>query len=258
MRDDFTADWAFGIKGVIENIVRNNFPQDLRSWPLLQAFNFEAYSLPNNYMALILKDKLSGIPAGPGVATKFQYSDHPTLPPKLEEIELWQFYLRNKFSLKPEDACVLIPVHDSGKNSVPEDYKLFSAEEKMFWDHQIKFVVSSYKAHLQTTMSTKPEQPVNITYNVTGTNSRVNINSSDSSTNTVTSETVNIFTQLRDALNQIGDEEQRETISTKIDAMESSHGTSGFLSDYQGFMASAANHMTVFAPLLPSLAQLLA
>ncbi len=100
MRDHFTADWAFGITGAIENLIRENFPQDLRSWPLLGSFDFEAYELPNQYMAFILKDKLAGITAGPGTAKSFPYSDHPTLPPRVEEIELWQFYLKDKFDLR--------------------------------------------------------------------------------------------------------------------------------------------------------------
>ena len=75
MRDNFALDWAIGIMGAIENIVRNIFPQDLRTWPLLQTFDFEAYSLPNDYMAILLKDKLSGVPAGPGVAKPFPFKN---------------------------------------------------------------------------------------------------------------------------------------------------------------------------------------
>src|SRR5215213_11872303 len=90
MREAFTADWAFGITGAIENSVRSSLPQDLRNWPLLQAFDFQAFELPHGYMVLILRDKLSGIPAGPGVAAPFPHSDHPTVPPRIEDIELWQ------------------------------------------------------------------------------------------------------------------------------------------------------------------------
>jgi len=258
MRDNFTADWAFGIKAAIQNIVRNNFPQDLRSWPLLQAFDFEAYSMPFNHMAIVLKDKLSGIPTGPGTSKEFPCNDFPSLPPKHSDIELWQFYLRNKFSLKPEDAVFLIPVHDSGKNSATEDYKLFDVEEQMFWDAQIRFVVSSYKAHMQANMTTKPDQPVSITYNVSGTNTRVNINSQDSSVNTVKIESSRIFIQLREALNQVRNADDRKKIESSIGELESSLGTSKFVSRYQQFMSAIANHITVFGPLLPALAGLLA
>jgi hypothetical protein len=160
MREDFTADWAFGITGAIENIVRENFPQDLRNWPLLQSFDFEAYELPNEYMAIVLRDKLSGIPAGEGVPKPFPYSDHPTLPPKVDEIELWQFYLRDKFDLRVEDAAFLIPVRDSGKSDPRAEFDLFSPEEQTFWRAQISYVVSRYKTHLQSLDESKPQQRV--------------------------------------------------------------------------------------------------
>jgi molybdopterin converting factor small subunit len=257
MRDNFTADWAFGIRGAIEKVVRDNFPEHLRSWPLLQAFNFEAYILPNNYMALILIDKLSGITAGPGTAKDFQFNDYPKLPPEIEDIKEWQFYLRDKFSLKPEDACFLIPVHDSGKANAWEDYKLFTAKEKLFWDQQIKSVVSAQQSHLQGLKDqlTNHLQPVNINY-FTGANSRVNINSTDSSSNYST-ETLNIFSQLRETLDQIDDVEAKRKLSSDIDAMESSYGRRDFLENYKNFMATAANHMTLFSPLIPQLTLLL-
>ena len=258
MRDNFTADWAFGIKGAIENIVRENFPQDLRSWPLLQTFNFEAYKLPNDYMAFILTDKLSGVPTGPGVAKEFPYEDFPSLPPNQNDLELWQFYLRSKFSLRNEDAAFIIPVHDSGKQSALEDYKLFSPEEQFFWDQQIKYVVSNYKAKMQATMSTKPDQPTNITYNVSGTNTRVNINSNDSSVNIVSNETVQLFSQMKELVENIEDENDKEQIQGSINAMESSVGTPDFIANYQEFMSFISNHITVFTPLLPALAGLLA
>lgn len=257
MRDMFTADWAFGIKGAIENVVRNVFPHDLRTWPLLQTFNFEAYSLPNAYMVIILKDKLSGVPAGPGVAKPFPYEDYPNIPPKLDDIELWQFYLRSKFDLRNEDAAFIIPVHDSGKSSAAEDYKLFSPEQQLFWDQQIKFVISNYKAKLQATMTTSPPQPINITYNVSGTNTRVNIDSVDSSVNIVNTEATQFFSELRNLLDKVENTDERERIARSINSMEATAGTKDFITNYQQFMSFISNHITVFSPLLPALAKLL-
>jgi hypothetical protein len=160
VRETIAVDWAFGITAAIENIVRVNLPRDLRNWPLLQSFDFEAYKLPNEYMVIILRDKLSGIPAGEGVPRPFPYSDHPTLPPKVDDIELWQLYLREKFDLREEDAPFLIPIRDSGKSDPRADFDLFSPEEKTFWRAQISYVVSRYKAHLQSLDESKPQEPV--------------------------------------------------------------------------------------------------
>ncbi len=257
MRNNFTTDWAFGIKGAIENIVRNHFPNDLRTWPLLQTFDFEAYSLPGNYMAIILKDKLSGIPAGPGIAKDFPFQDFPSLPPKHGDIELWQYYLRSKFKLRAEDAAFLIPIRDSGRNDAGADYDLFDLEEQMFWNAQIHLVITTYKAHTQATMTAKPNQPTSITYNVSGTNTRVNINSKDSSVNTATIDSSRVFFQLREAISQVEDPHERKRVESSIEALESSFGTSEFLGQYQQFISTISNHITVFGPLLPALASLL-
>lgn len=257
MRQHFTADWAFGIRGAIENIVRSNFLQDLRNWPLLQTFNFEAYKIVDDYMVIVLKDKLSGMPAGPGNAKDFPFLDYPTIPPKAAEIDLWQFYLRNKFSLREEDAPFLIPIRDSGKNDASQDYNLFTPEEQYFWNQQISYVVSRYKAHIQSAIQTKPDQPINITYNVSGSNTRVNINSTDSSVNVINTESIKIFSDLRAVLEKIEKKEEREKISQSIDVMEQSVGSSSFINRYQEFMAIIANHITVFSPFIPALTTLL-
>lgn len=257
MRSNYVADWAFGIKGAIENIVRNNYPQDLRTWPLLQTFNFEGYKLSEKYMVIILFDKLSGIAAGPGTLKEFDFNQHPQIPPLPKDLEIWQFYLRQKWELKNEDAAFLIPIYDSGKNSALEDYKLFTPDEQYFWDQQITYIVHRYKTYLQTILSSKPSQPNNIIYNVSGTNARVNINSKDSSTNIVNTETTYLFSQMRDLLDQISNEGDRQKIAEAIDGMEISCGSNDFVMRYQKFMSLLADHITIFAPFLPALAELL-
>src|SRR5215217_8224315 len=103
MRDNFAADWAFGIRGAIEKVVRENFPSQLPPWPLLQSFNFEAYQVGTDYFVMVLRDKLSGIPAGPAQLQQFPYEDHPPLPPSQENVTKWLSYLIDRFSLRNED-----------------------------------------------------------------------------------------------------------------------------------------------------------
>lgn len=257
MREHFTADWAFGIRGAIESIVRTNFPQDLRSWPLLQSFDFEAYALPENYVLLILKDKLSGVPAGPGICSAFPHAGLPVLPPKVSDIELWQFHLRSKFSLREEDAPFLVPVKDSGKSDASKDYELFSTEEQLFWNRQLSYIVSRYKAHIQAMTKQPPVQPTNITYNLSGTGARVNVNSTDSSVNVISAEVLKVFAQVREVVSQIPDPNARQEIGRAVDEMEQAHGSSNFLQKYQAFVTSAANHMTLLAPIIPAITGLL-
>ena len=73
MRSSFGADWAFGVRGAVENTVRRAFPSELRRWPILQTFDFEAYTIGDVHFVIVVRDKLSGVPAGPGVPRPFPY-----------------------------------------------------------------------------------------------------------------------------------------------------------------------------------------
>ncbi len=190
MRNNFGADWAFGVKGAIENVVRKSFPSELRRWPLLQTFDFESYLIGDSHFIVVLRDKLSGIPSGFDPKA-FPYNDHPSLPATPQNVETWQSYLFVKFALRPEDAALVLPIHNSGKSSAGEDYDLFSSEEKAVWDLQLRLTVARQQTMIQPIPSSAPQAPVNITYNVSGTNVRVNTNSVDSSTqNTVNAGTI--------------------------------------------------------------------
>jgi hypothetical protein len=256
VREDFVADWAFGATGAIEKTVRQNFPQDLRNWPLVQSFAAEGYELPSEYMALVIRDRLSGIShiSGP---KPFPYSDHPTLPPQTGDMEVWQFYLRQKFGLREEDAAFLIPIRDSGTHNPLADYALFTPEEQLFWHQQVGYVISRYNAHMQAIEGARPQQPSSVIYDVSGTNARVNISSTDSSVNVVRVDVAEVFNQLRGVLVNIENEKDREVISKSIDDMESAYGSPDFLSRYKGFVSLAAVHVAVFAPFLPALTNLL-
>ena len=259
MRQNMTADWAFGIRGAIEETVRIAFPAELRSWPLLQQFNFDAFLLDNAYLVLILRDKLSGVPSGPGVPSMFPHKDHPILPPTPNDAELWQAYLNTKFAITGDDVGVLVPIHDSGQ-SPPRDFDLFSVEEKQLWHAQIKMIIARQRAHLQKFAEAIPVMPANVTYQISGENTRININSTDTSTNIVNQVAPDeVFQQLRDLIQStITIKTEKPEILASVDAMESTHGHSEFVQKYQDFISLAANHVAVFAPLLPALTRLLA
>lgn len=63
-----------------------------------------------------------------------------------------------------------------------------------------------------------------------------------------------LFDALREKVAQIQDGEE---ISARISDMENSVGTKTFAEKYNAFIQAAANHMTLFAPLIPALTQLL-
>ena len=70
--------------------------------------------------------------------------------------------------------------------------------------------------------------------------------------------TENVFAEIRQTLeNGIGSEEVLTQILGKLAELEEAKGTTSFMQKYQAFIASAANHMSLIAPFLPALTQML-
>ncbi|MBK6365986.1 MAG: hypothetical protein IPF65_01675 [Polaromonas sp.] len=86
---------------------------------------------------------------------------------------------------------------------------------------------------------------------------KVNINSTDNSTN-IAFESSPIFASLTDAIsNSQIETAQKVQILAQVDAMKQAQGTTGFLQKYKDFMQNAANHMTVVSPFIPALTTLI-
>jgi hypothetical protein len=94
-------------------------------------------------------------------------------------------------------------------------------------------------------------------FHLYGPNSRINTNSTDNSVNVASVLSEKTFVHMREAAQSISDESERAKILSRLDDLESTRGSSGFLSAYQTFIATVADHMTVFAPFIPALAQML-
>lgn len=140
MREHFTADWAFAIIESLEKVVERNFPQELHSWPLLKTFNFEPYLWRETHIIFVLRDKLTGIPAGPGKPHILDDPDAPSETPTINNLSEWQDYLQKRFSLRPQDVVIIIPLRDSGKN-VEDDLALWREPERQLWHQQIESLV---------------------------------------------------------------------------------------------------------------------
>jgi hypothetical protein len=228
---------------------------------LLTAFNFESYLVGSAHAVIVLRDKLAGIPSGFD-PKPFPFTEHPPVPVTPRDTEAWQNYLFAQFRLRPEDAAIIIPIHDSGKNSAAGDYELFSSEEKALWDFQLRLTVARQKTMIQPAPSSSPEAPVHVTYNVSGTNARVNIGSADSSVNVVQEHASQLFADLLGAVRAANvDNERLRLLENAVLAMQQSYGDSTFSLRYRAFMSVLADHIQVFgpivAPYLPTLAALI-
>lgn len=101
------------------------------------------------------------------------------------------------------------------------------------------------------------ERAASHTIHISGANARVNLHSTDNSTNTVVSHH-GVFGELHHAVDfGVTDTGERAQLKTLIDEMAAAKDRPTFVSRYQAFIANAANHMTLFAPMLPGLTHLI-
>ncbi len=103
-------------------------------------------------------------------------------------------------------------------------------------------------------------QPGGVNIHVSGdqAQARVNVNSVDQSVNVSSAQVGATFDQTRDLIRQgVADAAERGRLLEKVDELQRAHGTGGFGQAYKEFMAVAANHMTVLAPVMAGLVALL-
>jgi hypothetical protein len=62
---------------------------------------------------------------------------------------------------------------------------------------------------------------------------------------------------MRKATEGVADRDTQLRLTQTVSALESTVGTRGFADCYRQFVADVADHMTVFAPFLPALSELL-
>lgn len=93
-------------------------------------------------------------------------------------------------------------------------------------------------------------------YNASGPNSRININSTDNSTNYLNN-TDSLFNDLKIILKNLPEKEIQERSLQILEELDRLKRTPSYLIKYQEFVALLANHMTVIAPFIPALTQLI-
>lgn len=120
-------------------------------------------------------------------------------------------------------------------------------------------IAGHYQARYEREGAAKPSAPRgDTTYNVSGAHARVNVDSVDQSVNIGDTQVGATLDQVRGLLrDQVADAEERASLLAKVDELQQAHGTDEFAGVYKEFMALAANHMAVLAPLVPALAALL-
>ena len=102
-------------------------------------------------------------------------------------------------------------------------------------------------------------QPTNVNLHVSDSpQARVNLYSNDQSQNIINGQSEQLFSQLRELLKEsIADSHDLEVLLERVDDMERNQGTDDFTRAYKDFLATAADHISILAPVLPALASLL-
>lgn len=154
------------------------------------------------------------------------------------------------------DPSIVIQAGDELRRSLPNGTdETFEVVDPVFHES-----FHSIPAHFQVAVRRKGIYPHNtggnLNITMSGPNARINVGSTDNSTNLAGNSAV--FGDLQTAIkNGVSDEAIRETLLSAVREMQKTQGTGGFVGAYQKFMALAANHMTIVAPFLPQLAALL-
>ena len=93
-------------------------------------------------------------------------------------------------------------------------------------------------------------------YHASGPNSRINISSTDNSQNHYSDPDL-LFNELKLVLDGIIEGEIKEKSLQLLEVLNRSKRTPSYLQNYQDFISLMANHMTVIAPFIPALTQLI-
>lgn len=95
-------------------------------------------------------------------------------------------------------------------------------------------------------------------YHLHGNNSRVNVQSTDQSTNAVNISSDQVFLRLREKVcSEIPSGDQQSDILDRLAALERAQSTPSFAARYTDFISSAANHMTLVTPFIPALTEMM-
>jgi hypothetical protein len=136
-------------------------------------------------------------------------------------------------------------------NGMQEKYTIIN----VVYNQSYKSAPASYR--LEVEKQTKLQKPAveSIVFNSSGHNTRININSTDNSTNVVAESITenNVFQKLREAIEQQVTSEEKEVILSSVDQLEQTKGTSKYVSAYQSFIQTAKDWMTIIGPFIPML-----
>jgi hypothetical protein len=162
----------------------------------------------------------------------------------------------NSKSILIEDPSLIIEIGDEIRRTLPNGQEeTFVVEDPVFFE---KF--HSIGAHYQVKVRKRGTFPRhtggNYNVHVTGSNSRVNIGSTDRSTNVVVDGDVfgNLTAVLR---KEVREGAELDRLLAAVEEMRAKQKSPGFAAAYQKFVSTCADHIGIVAPFLPALTNLI-
>ena len=149
MRDFFLMNWADEAKNGIAKIVASNYANEAHRWPLLRSFNWEGYIWNSKYIILILRDKLSGVSAGPSKPKPLDNSSALSVAPNITNLEMWHSYIQSKFNIRSQDMAIIIPVTSDENLNINDDWAEWSEADKQLWQKQIDLNIAKHFYYLK-------------------------------------------------------------------------------------------------------------
>jgi hypothetical protein len=157
-----------------------------------------------------------------------------------------------------DDVSLPIEEGDKLKRTLPNKLvESYIVLERGYYE-SIREIPSHYQVKVRKESAIPASTPSSIVYNLIGDGSRVNINSQDSSVNVKNIISGDLFEELKKAIEKnVDNDDKKSELLSQVDEMEDAQGTNRSWECYNKFIATAANYMTLLAPFLPCLVQLL-
>lgn len=156
-----------------------------------------------------------------------------------------------------DDASVIIEEGDVFErvlsNGAVENYEVL---DRGFYKG-MHGIPDHYQTSVRKTTAKSYNTNARVTYNINNESGKININSTDNSLNvnvSLSKEDEALFDTLKSLASSLNNNDE---ICKLIDEMRNSVGKETFSEKYNNFIQSAANHITVFAPFIPMISNLL-
>jgi hypothetical protein len=154
-----------------------------------------------------------------------------------------------------DDMKVDVRVGDEIRRLLP------NGKEEAFIVEDPKYIDSDdfgehYRVSISRPQTFERHKGGNYHISVSGTNSRVNIKSHDSSSNLSVHGTV--YDEIRQTLaERVSDDNKLSELKSLLQQIETARDQPSFLKAYQIFIAATADHITILTPFLPALTNLM-